>query len=361
MTSSTSTPAALSRQVSARLTSTIRGRFGAAASAPAPRDGSLGRSTRSVAAVAATRAAMDLSGADLVDRDLSGANLSGADLSGADLRGATLIGANLADATLKGARLDGADVTGAVLTGVDATRVSAQGTDFAGADLSGSRWFLADLARARLDDAVVDGADFRKAGLLGASMRSARIHGAEFTNVDARRVDFTSADVADSVFRDACFDSATFRGLRGYRHADWVGIRADNADFSGAHLPRREMIDQNELAEFRAQGAGHEALYWLWWGTSDCGRSLLRWIASAELMILAFAVLLAAVGVDIGEGRSVIDALYVSVTTFCSVGLATDVVGAGAGLKLVLMLEALTGLAMMAGFVAIMVNKTTRR
>jgi glutathione S-transferase len=68
------------------------------------------------AVIAATKAGVDLTGANL-----RGAYLTGANLTGADLRGAYLTGADLRGAYLRGADLGGAYLTGANLTGADLT------------------------------------------------------------------------------------------------------------------------------------------------------------------------------------------------------------------------------------------------
>jgi hypothetical protein len=45
----------------------------------------------------------------------------------------------------------------------------------------------------------------------------------------------------------------------------------------------------------------NEFIYYIWWLTSDCGRSMTRWCIFVALQVIFFAILYAIVGVDYGR------------------------------------------------------------
>ena len=89
--------------------------------------------------------------------------------------------------------------------------------------------------------------------------------------------------------------------LTGHGDADWVGADILGVDFCGAYLVRRTIEDQNYLHEFRSQSRISAALYWVWWATSDCGRSFFRWGLWTVLLVAVFAGLYETVAVDYGD------------------------------------------------------------
>lgn len=304
-------------------------------------------------------------GADLRGRDLRGATLAraelaGADLTDADLRDADLSGASLAGACLHGADLRGARLLHADLTGADLSAVEAADAALGGATLDGAVMFGADLSNASLSQASLHHADLRTTRFAGA-----RFVGADLTQADLSRADLTGADLTDASLagaslHDAALSAAVLRGIRGAPDADWVGASFSSADFTGAYLARREAIDQNYLHEFRNRGRAHEWLYRLWWVTSDCGRSILRWGLWTVLLAFAFGGAYSLVDIDYGDYETPISSLYFSVVTLTTLGYG-DVLPASQTAQLVVILEVVLGYVMLGGLLSIFATKMGRR
>ena len=268
---------------------------------------------------------LDLRGARLVRQDLSGLDLAGSDLSGADLSCADLSGANLLAATLTDCTLYEADLTGAELSGADLRK----------SNLTSAKLTRAGLGQANLEGARLDGADLTHATLSGAKLRSASLHVVVADDLRARDADFRGADCTGARFvradlhggwvRNASFDRAELHGcrlsgLRGFRDASWLGIDIREIDFTGAWLCRKFIQDQNFIEEFRRQSRWSEAVYWLWWATSNCGQSILRWSLCTGVIVLVFAWIYTWVGIDFGEYPTILSPLYYSVVTMSTLG-----------------------------------------
>ncbi len=230
-----------------------------------------------------------LVGADLSKLNLSQLDLSGADLSCADLSGSNLSATQLRAATLFQANLTEAELLGADLSGADLSRCQAMRAGFGGVDLSGARLGEANLrgasfARARLDEADLHCADLRKARIRDADLRGA----------DLSRCDLRGADLSASRVTGACFDESDLREARiaqleDFERARWIGVDIRGTDFRAALRMRRLILDQNYLEEFRKASRISAVLYYIWWITSDCGRSFLRWASWTGLTMLFFA------------------------------------------------------------------------
>jgi uncharacterized protein YjbI with pentapeptide repeats len=292
----------------------------------------------------------DLSGRDLRDRELSGADLRGARLVGADLRGAVLHGANLSEAELLGARLDGAHLDHAV----------AKRAGLGRATLSGASLFGADLEQATLSEARLAGADLRTAVLRDARLVGADLSDARLERADLRGVHVENADVTRARLDEVDLRSATVRGLHGYESASFLRADLRDVDFSGAYLFRRFALDQNYLAELRARSRLHAALYWVWWLTSDCGRSLARWSAWTLGIAVGYGLAFEAVGIR-GEAPSTwLTPYYFSVVTLTTLGYG-DVLPATPTGQALVMAEVCTGYLMLGGLLSIFANKMARR
>jgi len=131
-------------------------------------------------------------------------------------------------------------------------------------------------------------------------------------------------------------------------------------DFFGAWLLRRHILDENFLAEFRAQSRLHEILYRLWWVTSDCGRSLLRWSTLMTVIAVFYAVLYTFVGIDFGSHKTWLSPLYFSVVTFTTLGYG-DVLPASTVGQAVVISQVLLGYLGLGGLLSIFANKMARR
>jgi len=301
-----------------------------------------------------------LVGADLHGLDLSGYDLTGADLSRADLRDAQLVRATLDGATMFETQLEGAELVGTSLRGTNMERCRATKVGFGRCDFRGASMFEADLCGATLTGADLREVDARAVNLSGARIREARLEDADLT-----RAVLSGVDLGDTHVDRACFCSADLRGAQlrnvsGYASADWVGVDFRDVCFNGAYLLRRFALDQNFLAEFRAESPVHAALYKLWWVTSDCGRSFARWGLWTLCLAVVFAGLYTLVDLDPGAHESALTPLYFSVVTLTTLGFG-DVLPASPAAQAVAMTEVILGYVMLGGLLSIFANKMARR
>lgn len=308
---------------------------------------------------------LSLRGCALAGADLHGANLSGLDFTGADLTGSDLTGASLAGATLTGASLghaclQGAELLGADLSGADLSDVDGRNAGFGGADASGASFFNANLENASFSRGSVRGADLRASTLRGARLRETDLRDAQLERADLRGADLGSSPISGADFTDARLQGTMLRNVVGYENARWIGVDVTGTDFTGAYRVRRTILDENFLHEFRTSGRLNGALYWLWWATSDCGRSLLRWSGFTAALALAFAATYARVGVDLGAHPTPLSHLYFSVVTLTTLGYG-DVVPATALAQGVAMVEVVVGYVMLGGLISILSGKMARR
>ncbi|MEZ4702059.1 MAG: pentapeptide repeat-containing protein [Rhodothermales bacterium] len=308
---------------------------------------------------------IDLRNAVLKDRDLSGMNLAGADLSGADLHGANLSGAilfkaNLQRANLMRANLNGAELSAADLTDADLEGAQAREVGLGMAILHRAHLFRADLYHATLTRADLTGADLRCADLQRTRLREARL-GCDFTGADLREADLTSAEVSGASFVDVDFRHAILHAVTGYEKANWVGSDMRDVNFSGAYQLRRFAMDQNYIKEFRSRSRYTGMLYYLWWLTSDCGRSITRWCFVIAFVACFYAFLYSFVELDYGKHEpGWFSSLYYSVVTMTTLGFG-DIVPISIAAEVLSMLEVLTGYIMLGGLLSIFSNKIARR
>jgi uncharacterized protein YjbI with pentapeptide repeats len=298
--------------------------------------------------------------ADLSELDLSGYDLTGADLSRASLRGTRLFGAKLDEATLFETQLEGAELATASLRGARLERCFAARVGFGRAVLARASLFDADLRGASLTGADLRAVDARAVKLDGARIREACLVDADLTGAVMTNVDLASTRVDGAVFRDADLRGSQLRDLRGYASADWVGVDFRDVCFNGAYLLRRYALDQNFLAEFRAESAVHEIIYRIWWVTSDCGRSFMRWGLWTVCLAVVFAGIYTQVELDPGEHATALTPLYYSVVTLTTLGYG-DVLPASGWAQVVAMVEVIIGYVMLGGLLSIFANKMARR
>lgn len=309
----------------------------------------------------------DLSGALRTEgKNLKGMNFSGADLSGMDLRGADLEGAvffkaslketDMANANLRNAEFTGADLTGAHLEEADLSKAG-----LGMANLTGARLFSANLTYATLTGANLEEADLRHAKLDQARIREANLRKADFTGANLFAADMTRARVEKATFLDADLQRANLYGITGFEKANWVGVDMREINFSGAYLLHRFARDQNYIKEFRERSRFSEYLYYLWWITSDCGRSISRWLVLICMVALMYASLYTKVGIDYGpHEKTWFTPIYYSVVTMSSLGYGEIVPLSPAG-QMLAVSEVLVGYIMLGGLLAILSNKLVRR
>ena len=297
----------------------------------------------------------DLAKSNLSGRDLSGANLAGADLSGANLCGARLNGTDLSGANLSSCELLGADLEGARLD--DCVGVEA---GFGGTRLCGASLRLAKLSGATLSHADASDADFSGADLSGARLVETDLSRAHLERAQLRGADLSSCRVPGASFRDADLRESRLSGMLGVERAGWIGVDVREADFRNGFRLRRFILDENYLHEFRTQSRKHAAIHWLWWITSDCGRSFSRWSLWVLLVLCSFALIYQWVDVDYGEYATALSPIYFSVVTLTTLGYG-DVLPASTAAQVVAIAEVTIGYLALGGLISIFANKLARR
>jgi uncharacterized protein YjbI with pentapeptide repeats len=302
-----------------------------------------------------------LRSADLKNRDLAGLDLSGLDLSGLDLSGCKLFKSDLSETNLAGADLAGAELSGADLRRASLGKVRAQGAGMGMADLTDAHAFGADLSDATLTGATLRKADLRCANLRGARLREADVEGATFTAADLRDAELSLCSVGGAVFNDADLRGARLRALSGFQSALWYGADIRNINFAGAYRLRRHIIDENYLKEFREAGPVQRAFYTVWWLSSDCGRSLVRWCGVILAIAVVFSMAFAASGVRLNHHEpGALTYFYYSIVTLTTLGYGDIVPSSSTGQFLVI-LEVCFGYLMLGGLISIFANKLARR
>ncbi|MEM7310293.1 MAG: pentapeptide repeat-containing protein [Planctomycetota bacterium] len=301
-----------------------------------------------------------LPGVDLSGLDLSGSDLSGCELSRADLKGAVLLRANLRDACLFEADASEAELAGADLRGTNLQGLRAHSAGLGRASLDGANLARADLKGATLSDASLRGADLTLACLSGGRALQADFGGADLSRSDLRELDLTGSRFERATLQAADLRGARLRGIRGYQRASWIHADVREVDFNHAHLCRRFILDQNYIEEFRTQSRASAVLYRLWWLTSDCGRSLVRWGLLTLTIAVAFAGLYTQVEVDYGDYRTPLSPFYYSVVTLTTLGYG-DSLPASTAAQVVCMAEVVLGYVMLGGLLSIFSNKMARR
>lgn len=311
-------------------------------------------------AAAAVDLTGDLKGADLRGADLSGADLEGRDLSRARLAGARLFGANLRGATLLEVEAEGAELACADLEGADLRRARLARAGFGRARLAGANLQGAELDGASLTDADLTGALMALASLAGARLGGARLVDADLSRATLQDADLGGVDVRDASFKGADLRRARLSGTRGFRRADWIECDVRDVDPVGSALLKEVVADQNFLHEFRHQSRWSELVYRVWWLTSDCGRSALRWGACSVLITLLFAGVYTFVDVDFGDEPTAIAPLYFSVVTLSTLGFG-DITPVSAAAQVAVIAEVIVGYTMLGGLMSLLSAKLARR
>ena len=244
----------------------------------------------------ASAALDDMKGANLMGVDFSGQDLHEANLEGAVLFNANLRGVNLTRANLKNAELTGADLTGANLEWADLSKAG-----LGKATLADARFFHANLNFATCTGASLENCDMRSANLQEVRFHEANLRGADFTSADLSGADLSEACVEHASFLQANLQQAKLYGVTGFEKASWISTDMRNVNFSGAYLLQRFARDQNYIKEFRERSRYTKFLYYLWWITSDCGRSIVRWLTWVCVVGLLYAGLYQLVEINYGS------------------------------------------------------------
>lgn len=282
-------------------------------------------------------------------------NLEGANLAQTDLRAADLTGANLAGADLSGANLERANLKDANLSDVRATRAN-----FRNAHMPKACLDRAELSHADLTEANLRHVQATKIKAHDAVFSRAKLEGADFSRADLARCKLYGAYVANAHFQRTVLQGAHLAGMRGYEKANWKNVDVRNIDAHGTYLARRFIDDQNYIYEFRQRSRLNRLVYWIWWLSSDCGRSVGRWAALTLLIVVVFAKAYTLGDINYGSHETWFSPFYYSVVTMTSLGYG-DVVPTTPFGQAIAMTEVSLGYVMLGGLMSIFSTKMARR
>ena len=302
-----------------------------------------------------------LAGADFSGFDLSDVDFSGSDMQGVNLSNTKLFKAVLRDADLQQARLCGADLTAADLSGCNLNEADLTDAGMGMARLDGATLFRAELSNTTLTKASLRNADLRLVNLRMARVREAELDHADLTNANLEEADLSFSTVNGTVFKDCNLRGAFLQSIRYFENATWVGADMREINFSGAYLLRRYAMDQNYIKEFKERNLFSQYIYYIWWLTSDCGRSLFRWCVLILLVALFYGFLFSHIPLSTGlHEESWFLPYYYSVVTLTTLGYG-DIVPVTIWGQILALAEVITGYVLLGGLLSIFSNKLARR
>ena len=308
---------------------------------------------------------LDLIGITLLNEDLSGLDLSGYDLSYANLNQSNLTGTVLSyskfhKTSFEQAILDECEFIGSDLIHVSLNECSAKRCGFGGADLSHASIINADLSDATFSRSKLVHADLRASNLEKARLSEADLSYAIFTRAKLLQSDLKQSNVNRTNFELADMQGCRLLGIKNFKKAKWIGADIRGLDLRGAYLVRRYIADENYLYEFQTSSRFHRAVYLLWWASSDCGRSLLRWFVWLLGVTLIFAGIYTQVDIDFGKYVTPFSPVYFSFVTLTTLGYG-DAVPSSLIAQIFVTLQAITGYMGLGGLLSILGNKMARR
>jgi len=308
---------------------------------------------------------LDLRGISLDNEDLSGLDLSGYDLSFANMNLVNLSKANLSYAILHGASLeksilDECEFIGSDLSHACLNECSAKMAGFGGANLSHASMINADLSESVFSRSTLVLADLRASNLTRVRLSEADLSGAVFTRANLEKSDLKHSNVENTNFELANMQGCRLLGIQNFKAADWIGTDIRGLDLRGAYLVRRYIADENYLFEFQSQSRLNKITYWIWWVTSDCGRSLFRWLVWLVGATLLFASIYTVVDINYGANKTWFSSIYFSFVTLTTLGYGDAVPASLAG-QIFVTLQAITGYMGLGGLLSILGNKMARR
>ncbi len=256
--------------------------------------------------------------------------------------------------------LEKCEFLGSDLSYASLNECKAKRCGFGGADLSHASLINADLRDATFSRSKLVQTDLRASNLEQARLSEADLSGAIFTRSSLLRSDLKQSNVNKTNFELADMQGCRLLGIKNFKKAKWIGTDIRELDLRGAYLVRRYIADENYLFEFQQTSRFHRALYLLWWASSDCGRSLIRWFLMLTCVTLFFAAIYSQLEIDYGDYRTFFSPVYFSVVTVTTLGYG-DAVPASLAAQIIVTLQAITGYMGLGGLLSILGNKMARR
>lgn len=289
-----------------------------------------------------------------------GAHLHAVDLSGCDLTGISFFKCEIIDCNFTDAVLRNVEFSGAQISHSNFSNANLESAGFGSSIVQNTLFFNANLKHATLSIARFEKCDFRCATLIDARITEAVMHSCDLTQATMERCNLLQSSVAHSVFNEVSLEGSKIRDISDYEGAKWIGTDIRNINFAGAYHLRRHIQDENYIYEFQQRSALHSIYYKIWMITSDCGRSLTRWIILILLQISIFTYIYTVVDIDYGKYESTISPLYYSIATMTTLGYG-DVIPASGVAQMTASLQVVLGYIMLGGLLSILTNKLARR
>ena len=282
---------------------------------------------------------------------LSGAQLQDANFTNANLRHANLEGAQLSNAELWRADFQGANLGGAILLKANMTEIDLHQANLHRCDLKGANLYAANLSEAMLDEADVRYADLRRANLSSANVTE--IH-------------YNKQSLYRGIRVSSSYGSPRFTRLA--NDQNYIEeLRAKTWDPFVKH--RKKCADQGRYSKWFEPIPVGEWQYWVWFVSSDCGRSMLRWTAMSLLFSLLFGMAFYSLGQEafVFNNRdanrlqwSLETMVYYSISLFAKV-TTMQVTPVSFAAEMLVTLAGIAGLVMIGGLATILADKVARR
>jgi len=224
-----------------------------------------------------------------------------------------------------------------------------------------------DLSYAMLEGSRLTDLDLRHANLFRTRFQKATLRRTNFTGAL-----LTKAHIEDADLRDAVLDDAHLGHIRYTEDSFWWrGTILMETHLGRAFyvdpLLERYARDQYYLYVLKYRNRRNplfRALFFLWWMTSNYGKSALLWAFWSIILALGFALKFYNLGIDAFESKNlewnIGTMIYYSVVTFTTLGFG-DVAPKTQEAAWWVMAEVISGYIMLGGLIAIFAKKMAQR
>jgi hypothetical protein len=261
--------------------------------------------------------------------------------------------------------LTNADLSKTDLKGFNFELADLSNANFEGANLSLSSFNNAKLFNTNLKNSTLSGAHFKESDMVDAKLQGAFIRGAYFNGAYLRKTDLSYTDLWGSCLDSCHLVAANFTGAD-VRHVSFKKLgECEGIILERCHGSRRfirEAQDNEYLEEIRRN---YRIVYLFWSISSDCGRSIGRWILLSLFFSIGFGIIFDYLGTQHFHVKpplpaNLVTMIYYSVVTFTTLGFGdiTPKTQIGAW---VVMCEVIAGYIMLGGLISIFATKLARR
>jgi len=366
-----------------------------------------------------------LIGASFEGANLENASFIGADIRGANFKGAVLKNVNLTKAKLESVNLSGIEIKTAKLKGTNIIQNAIiDQIEYDSIKLSGSKLnsdkvlnsridkanfkrisfreikfdkldiiennhnennAITNLEGALLDNAILDSTNFTEANMEGCSLKNAKLANTKFYKTNLKECNLQKAEIKGVDFRLADFSESQVEGIDILNHKEWFkfwhydeskyrGIKNITKSY-GNSVFKEYARDQDFLETFRKKNCINSIVHYIWFISSNCGRSLTRFFICAFIVALIFGFAFhkfdedfcvsdtTCIGSDSDSPKrkvTFITPIYYSIVTFTTLGFGDVTPRTPFGEKLIIA-EVLIGYIMLGLLLSILTNKFARR